>query len=194
MSSTQAAPREPGVVRRFAGDTFVPTGSNLNSRARNRTAPPGSYRTTPAPPASKRIRTKPKMKPNYASSPSSKHTIPAILSAVSTPTQVPLVLYYPSKSEYEPVHESIPIYYGFLAEAAPRVYYEEPARDDIEKAKVTLAPQNNAEPEQLVLRAKCVYPKDKNTPADQYKCLNCRLPFTPWQRYIRCSGYPSDMT
>ena len=91
------------------------------------------------------------MKPNYASTPILKRKISSISSSISTPTQAPLVLYYPSKSEYEPAHESIPVYYGLLAEGAPRVYYEDPAADDIKKPSATSALKNSAEPEQSAM-------------------------------------------
>ncbi|KAG9089190.1 hypothetical protein FS749_001542 [Ceratobasidium sp. UAMH 11750] len=79
----------------------------------------------------------------------------------------PLVLYYPTKSQYEPVHEAIP------------VYYELPALGEESKSlggRVTNC-------------SKCVYSRSKRD--QQYQCLVCLEPYTPWRKYTRCKGASS---
>ncbi|KAG8706063.1 hypothetical protein FRC08_001296 [Ceratobasidium sp. 394] len=82
----------------------------------------------------------------------------------------PLVLYYPTKSQYEPVHEAIP------------VYYELP----------NLGEESKSLGGRVTNCSKCVYSGNKRD--QQYQCLVCLEPYTPWRKYTRCKGATSHLS
>lgn len=67
-------------------------------------------------------------------------------------TEAPRALYYPSKSEYEPVHESIPVYYVLPVEPAPQAYCEKPVMYTFKEADTTPMPDKTLKPEPPIIR------------------------------------------
>lgn len=186
MSATRELPKKDRIIRRTQAGGFVSTGLGLNQAQARARALCNESRTAIAQPVHKLTKTTP--------APSPKHKMTSARGSCSVSNRAPWVLYYPSKSEYEPVHESIPVYYELPGEEVSRGDYEEPAVNHIDTFYGTQEVKKEATAKQPTIRAKCVYPKNKNTHDGQYKCLKCDLPLTPWQRYIRCSGYPPNVT